>query len=230
MVGTMTRRAFLLGGAAALGIGLGGCAGPFVGSGRPGMLVGSGRTAVEERSVSGFDGVSVDGGARLVLRRADRESVTVEADDNLLPMVETEVRGGRLSLGWRSGTSVTTTRGLRFEVTARELSAIAASGGAQVEATGIDAAVLRVDASGGGRVRAEGRAERQEVTASGGGGYDGARLRSTAARVRASGGGWAIVDVAEELEASADGGGWVEYAGEPRVRQETSGGGSVRRR
>jgi hypothetical protein len=217
----VTRRSFVVGGAVALGLALGGCAG---------QLWGSGRLAVEDRHVSGFDAVSVGGGARLVLTQGDRESLAVEADDNLLPLVETEVRGGRLSLGWRSGTSVATDRGLRFEVTARELSAIAASGGGQVEATGLDTPALRVDASGGAHVRAEGRADRQEVTSSGGGGFDGARLRGASARVRASRGGWAVVDVAEELDASADGGGWVEYAGEPRVRQEASGGGWVRRR
>jgi Putative auto-transporter adhesin, head GIN domain len=220
-VGTITRRSFLGGGAVALGLGLSGCVGPFWGSGRAG---------VEDRAVSGFDAVGVGGGAQLVLRQTGRESLTIETDDNLLPLVEAGVRGGRLSLGWRPGTSVSSRHRLRFEVSARELNAIAASGGAEAEATGIDTPSLRVDVSGGGQVRAEGRADRQEVTASGGGGYDGAGLHGRSARVRASGGGWAIVDVAEELEASASGGGWVEYAGEPRVRQETSGGGSVRRR
>lgn len=220
-MGTVTRRSVVVGGAVALGLWLSGCAGE---------LLGSGRLGVEDRDVSGFDAVSVGGGARLVLTLGDREALTVEADENLLPLVESEVRNGRLDLGWRAGASISTSRGLRFDVTARQLGAIAASGGARVEATEIDAPALRVDASGGARVHAEGRANRQDVTVSGGGGFDGARLRGAAARVRASGGGWAVVDAAEELDAAADGGGWVEYAGEPRVRQETSGGGWVRRR
>jgi hypothetical protein len=217
----VTRRSFLLGSAAVLGLGPVGCVG---------TVQGSGRAVVESREVASFREVSVGGGARLVLTQTGRESLTVETDDNLLPLVETEVRNGRLSLGFRSGTSVSTARGLRFELTARELSAIEASGGTRVEATGIDTPALRVDVSGGGQLRAEGRAARQEVSASGGGQYDGARLASAAARVDASGGGWAVVDVADELDASASGGGRIEYTGHPRVRQETSGGGSVRQR
>jgi hypothetical protein len=194
------------------------------------MFVGSGRAAVEERPVTGFDAISVSGGARLVLRQADHESLTVEADDNLLSQVESEVRDGRLFLGWRPGTSVTTTHALRFEVTARAVSTIVGTGGAQVDATDIDTPSLRVDVSGGARLRAEGRADRLEVTAAGGGGYDGASLRSRSAVVRASGGGWAIVDATEEVDASAHGGGWVSYAGAPRVRQDSTGGGWVRPR
>jgi hypothetical protein len=216
-----TRRSFVLGGAAALTLGLVACVG---------QLQGSGRTAVETRSVDGFSEVSVGGGALLVLKQTGQESLRVEVDDNLLPLVETELRDGRLSLGFKPGSGVTTARGLRFELTARELRAIAASGGARVEATGIDTPALRVDVSGGGQVRAAGQAAHQEVTASGGGQYDGAHLATRTARVDVSGGGWAVVDVADELDASASGGGWVEYGGNPRLSEETSGGGAVRRR
>ena len=60
---------------------------------------GSGKVISETRSVSGFDSVAMSGSGKLVIEQGETESLTITADDNLLPRLPAEVRGGELHLG-----------------------------------------------------------------------------------------------------------------------------------
>jgi hypothetical protein len=213
------RRALALTGATALAIGLSACAG---------VIPGSGRVVSEARLVSGFREVTVSDGATLVVRQTGQESLQIVTDDNLIEQVRAEVRDGRLRLGFNRSQPVASRHGLRFEVEVKELSALSASGGSRVEASGIATPALRVEVSGGGRVTASGTATQQEVSTSGGATYDGRDLGGRSARVDASGGAHSVVNASDQLDAHASGGARVEYLGSPRLQQETSGGGSVR--
>ncbi len=69
-------------------------------------VVGSGTVVTASRSVSDFHGVSVSGVGQLVLENAGTESLTITADDNILPLLESEVRNGVLMLGPRPNTNL----------------------------------------------------------------------------------------------------------------------------
>ena len=62
-------------------------------------ISGSGHVVDEPRSVSGFSAVSLSGSGRLLIEQGETESLTITADDNLLPLIKSEVSGGRLELG-----------------------------------------------------------------------------------------------------------------------------------
>ena len=46
------------------------------------------------RSVSGFSSIQVNLGAELVLTQGNGESLNIEADDNLMPYILTDVHNG----------------------------------------------------------------------------------------------------------------------------------------
>ena len=73
------------------------CAVPFVGIR---TIKGSGNVVTEERDVSGFDRVALSGFGEVIITQGDKESLTVETDDNLMRYIETKVRGGTLELGF----------------------------------------------------------------------------------------------------------------------------------
>ena len=54
-------------------------------------VAGSGRSATETRGLAEFQAVAVDGSMDLLLRQGATQSVQVEADDKLLPLLETVV-------------------------------------------------------------------------------------------------------------------------------------------
>jgi hypothetical protein len=60
----------------------------------------------ETRSVRGFNTVTLEGSGQLVLEQAGTESLTITADDNLLPYLTSDVSDGHLTLGTKPGTNI----------------------------------------------------------------------------------------------------------------------------
>jgi len=54
---------------------------------------GSGNIIDENRDVNNFYGLSILGSGRVIMEQGTEESLRIEADDNLLPYLETEVNG-----------------------------------------------------------------------------------------------------------------------------------------
>jgi hypothetical protein len=190
---------------------------------------GSGRVVTESRAVAGFSAITVSSAARLVIVHSDVESLSVTAEDNILPLVRTEVVGGRLVLELAPGASVSLTRQIVFQVSARTLSAIDASGAVVVEAGGLDTDVLSIHVLGASQVTASGAARELRVDLSG---SSRCQLEGVAARTAvatASGTSVARLRVADSLAATVTGLSIVEYYGDPQVVANVSGAGAVRR-
>src|SRR5258708_6420102 len=112
---------------------------------------GSGNTMTETRAVSGFDQVSVSGAGELTLAQGDQESLTIEADDNLLPLIRSDVQGGHLSIGPQN-VNLRPTRTIRYQVTVKHLSALHLSGSVRAEAGALKTKRLTLGISGSGRI------------------------------------------------------------------------------
>lgn len=197
------------------------------GNGTPLRVRGSGKVRVEERAVSGFDRVRLGGIGHLFIEQAGEESLTVEAEDNLLPLLTSEVVDGRLSLVIRPNTTITATRPIVYRLKVRSFGELDASGTGRVEAAGIDVPDLAVEISGSVRAAFAGRAEHQVLEVSGTGEFDGRELAGSRASVQASGTSRVTVNVADELDAEVGGASTVEYLGNPRVERQLSGLGRV---
>ena len=96
---------------------------------------GSGKTAVETRDVTGFTGVDVGGVFQVEITAQKDFSVQIEGDDNLVPLVKTEVRGGILRI--ETGQRVSPSNALRVRISAPNIDNIEASGVAKVDLSGV---------------------------------------------------------------------------------------------
>ena len=199
------------------------------GIGQP-TIRGSGVVASETRDVAGFSQVSVSGSGIVLLEQTGAESLTVEAEDNLLPVLETRVYNGVLHLGWKKNVNVRTTKPVRYHVTVKDLRAVDVSGSAAVRATGIDTDKLTSEISGSGSAKLSGRADDVDLGVSGSGSYDAAALRSRSVKINISGSGEAVVNASDRLDVNVSGSGSVRYVGTPAVSQHVSGSGSIARR
>jgi hypothetical protein len=199
-----------------------GCFGPIV--------TGSGKVTTEPRNVSGFTAVSLDGSGRLVIEQTGTESLTVTADDNLMPYIESDVSGKTLTLGEKSGTNISPSKDVVFKLTVKSLENLDISGSGAADVKGLQGQALKIDISGSGEVSADGAADDLNIGISGSGRYRGDRFRSKRARVDISGSGNALLAVSEKLDANVSGSGSIEYVGDPQVHQDISGSGSVRKR
>jgi hypothetical protein len=206
---------------------LSGCADDLTGPCR--FEPGSGRLVTEARPVGGFDAIAVSSAGQLIVEQAGVESLEITAEDNVLPFVVSDVRNGRLSLGFATGGGVAATRPVVYRVGVKRLNWIEASGASQVEVSGVDGEHLRLDLSGASSVTARGRVRWLELRASGASRLRARELRSRLATAALSGASHGLLRVDERLEASLSGISILEYLGDPVVSSDVSGGSFVRR-
>jgi len=162
-----------------------------------------------------------------LIEQTGTESLTIEAEDNLLPLLISEVSGSRLRIGVRENSSISASRPITFRLSVKSLSAIDATGAGRVEATGLTTPALEVTFSGSVKSVLAGRAEEQTIDVSGTASFDGGELAGRTGRVQASGTAEVLVNLSGDLAADASGTAVIRYLGNPRVTQETSGLGKV---
>jgi hypothetical protein len=191
---------------------------------------GSGKIVTESRNVSGFNAIEFAGDGQLLIEQTGTESLSITADDNILPYLISEVRNGRLILREKEYTDLDPTGNIVFKLTTKNLNGIDFAGDGSIDAKGIQSDEFRINISGDGRVTVNGVAERQDVHLSGDGQYTADSLTSKIGDVHLSGDGRAVLVATDKLNVDLSGDGTVEYIGNPVVTQHVSGDGSVHKR
>ena len=212
-----------------------------------GATVGSGKVATETRAVSGVEAVEFAFVGDMTITQGDEESLTITGDDNILPLIKSDVTGGVLRVYTQGVNMAQSITPLRYELKVKDLSRMTLSGAGSINAPELTTERLRATVSGAGTLRVDalaadalevslsgigdaniaGVVERQQVTLAGAGTYFGEELRSGVADTTISGLGNAKVWVTEKLNATISGAGSIEYKGDPQVTQQVSGVGSV---
>ena len=66
------------------------------------QISGSGNVITQERPVSGFNKIAMSGSGELIITQGSKEGLTVEAEDNIMEYIETEVKDETLELGMKN--------------------------------------------------------------------------------------------------------------------------------
>ncbi len=208
---------------------------------------GSGTIVTEERSIDAFDHITLAGEGEVIVVQGPDAALTIETDDNLLPLIDTTVSGTTLEIATKpgvdldptssivyrvdtpdvSGLTLTGAGSLRLDECDAETFSIALSGAGDISIGALTATNLDVTISGAGSVVVAGEVTSQAVNTTGAGDYNGRHLQSSEATVTSSGVGSATVWVTDTLDANVSGVGSVEYFGSPQVTESVSGVGSI---
>lgn len=208
---------------------------------------GSRNLITESRDVSGFNRVEFSGGGSAEIIQDGTEALTVETDDNVMPYITSEVRGGTLYLGLDSGLRSILPSRLHFTLHVKDLAAINTSGSWDIVSESLQSAKmtifisgsgkvgilaltvddLRASVSGSGELDLSGEAGKQDINISGSGKVLAGDLRSLTATVRISGSGDVTVWVTDTLTGNISGNGNINYYGTPQVSFDQSGSGSI---
>ena len=100
---------------------------------------GSGNVVEETRAVSGVTGVNLATIGHLTIEVGDTESLRIEAEDNLMEYLETEVRNGSLKIKIQDNLKLNTTRPIRYYLTVTGLDTIVLSSVGDIEAPDLKA-------------------------------------------------------------------------------------------
>jgi len=212
-----------------------------------GLVRGSGNIETEERDVSGFHKVYLKGIGNLIITQGDEESLVIEADDNIIPLIRTDVFRHRLTIDFKRGYSFIPISKIKYHLTVIELDEVSISGAGDIncddfntdelefDISGVGDIDLNINAkrveatsSGAGDITLSGKVDSQEIDISGVGKYNAAELESRECSISLSGAGSATVNVSEELDVSISGVGNVNYTGSPHVEQDISGLGRIK--
>lgn len=249
----MRRRHFLLSALSACAAAPAGATGLVLGPGawlsigNGDRVEGSGHVAQDTRATGAFHALKLAGPVDVELKAGQREQVTVSADNNLLPFVETVVRDGTLAIGLRRGAALRTRNRLLVTIEFTSLDAIATSGSGDVRVSELktrelnvaiagssdvaierlDADILAVSIAGSGDLRASGRARTQAFSITGSGEVNAADLAGETVAVKIAGSGDAKVHATKALTVSIAGSGAVAYRGQPQVTKSIMGSGEV---
>jgi len=192
------------------------------------VVRGSGNVTSETRDISGVTSVDLAGAADVDITFGDVESLVVEAEDNIVPLIETEVENGRLVIGTKSNTSYSNTRPVTVHVTMKSLEAVSLSGSGSITVQNFQGETIRVDLSGSGDINVSGTADSADMTLGGSGKINGEQFKADSVKVSVDGSGDARVYASEQLDAEVGGSGSIRYSGNPaQVSKNVSGSGSI---
>jgi hypothetical protein len=215
------------------------------------MVVGNGQRVSETRTLGEFTAIAVSGAIGLKLKQGEQTQVVVNADSNLLPLIELSVDGEKaLRVRWKPGTSIRPHGRVWIDVLAPKVQAVSSTGSSDIEidsvrtpqlalsiagsgglrAKGLQQDELTIGVTGSGGVQAAGQAGRLRITISGSGDVRANELAANEVSVNISGSGDAAVNAAKTLNVAVAGSGDVVYTGSPAVNQAIAGSGSVRKR
>lgn len=202
----------------------------------------------EDRTITGFTKLEVSGGFEIVLTQGNSESLTIEADENIMSNIQTRLTGSTLEI-YTKGT-IRNYRIMRVYITFKQLESIELSGAVKVTADqslqfdrldfdisgactiefDMEADRLDLDLSGASKLILNGYVNYLEADCSGASKLMLAGLKTKRISFESSGASTAEFWVTESLDVESNGASNVRYKGNPAtVNVENSGASSVKK-
>jgi hypothetical protein len=197
----------------------------FVGA-LAGCVQGQGPMTSETREVGSFSRIEATAGIRVEVRMGPAQAVEVTAQETLLPVISTEVRGETLSV--QASEDFTTLEPVTVTVVVPALTGITLSGGSRATLD-LDAERIEIRIRGGAHVTAAGSVHSLALDADGGATASLEDLSVRSATVSMEGGATATLTASDDVTGTASGGSRLTVIGDADVSVEDSGGSVVGR-
>lgn len=209
-------------------------------------IAGSGNVITGSRPVADVQSVDLAGSGDLTIIQGDSESLSIEAEDNILPLLETTVEKGALRIGFKG--DVAPTVPIKMKLGVKTLNSVQLSGSGKIrtdkltaagtleaglkgsgliDLKGVECEKWDLSVVGSGTVKAAGRAKAQKVMVVGSGDYEGFGLETGTADVTVTGSGDCEINAKDKLSATISGSGDIDYTGAATVTKKVSGSGTV---
>lgn len=201
----------------------------------------------ESRSISsGFKEIDIQQGISLYLTQGNSTTLKVEADENIMDLLITEVQNNTLKIYFKK--NVYKAKARNVYLTTNTISSIEASSGSSVKTENtwqtnqlklstssgssikinVNANNITSSSSSGSTMWLYGKTNNFSAKASSGSSINANELKSIDAIAKASSGAHISVNVSGKLTAKASSGGGVGFEGNPtEINKETSSGGNV---
>lgn len=191
-------------------------------------VAGSGKRQKEKRSVGSFTSISTEGAFDVEVVCQKPQSLEIEGDDNVLPLVTTEVSNNILHI--RNLRDYSVAEPITLKIWVPDLEGIYSAGAGTLEVSGLKNERFEIDANGAPKIKASGETKTLKIGAKGAGKIDAHKLHAARVEVDAKGVAKVEVYAAEQLDVTVSGPSKVIYQGNPVVNKTVHGPGSVEKK
>jgi len=209
---------------------------------------GSGNIVADARQVSNFSKVIVNVSGQMTIEQGASESLTLEADDNIVSLIDTYVTNGKLMI--ESVANISPSKQMKFSLKIKNLNYIKSTGSMRIQIDELKSEKIVIKTTGSGNVNidkieadhlevnttgsadtimAAGSLKSQLLVISGSGDIDTSNIESKDSNVLISGSGNIRLKADRSLKVNINGSGNVYYKGSPAISSRMSGSGSVNR-
>lgn len=180
-------------------------------------IKGSGNVIKEKREAKPFTQIKIDGVFNIYLTQGETEHIEVEADDNLLEYIKTDINNGILSIDTEQKLRIKKSHKSNVYITLKDISVIDFGGVGNIYCSSeLILNTLQINNSGVGSIKLKGKAKEVSMINSGVGNIKATEFEVEYLDVKATGVGSIKVNATKELNASITGVGSVYYTGNPQ--------------
>ena len=196
--------------------------------GRMNSIKGSGNRQTQKREIAPFTSIQTEGAFTIEVACQKDVSLEVEGDDNILPLVTTEVKNNVLRLSTKGSSSPS--EPVRIKISVPNLEVLNVSGAGKIDIKGLNNENFAIDADGAPTINVSGSTKMVNIHTNGAGKINTYNLNAARAIVNSNGAAEVELDVDEQLDVTVNGPSSVTYKGDPVVNKNVNGPGKVTRR
>ena len=192
-------------------------------------VTGSGVRKTEKRDLSAFKSIEMQGAFELQATCQKPQSFELEGDDNILPLIQVDVRDGVLHI--RTEQNYSSSEAVVVRLSVPNLESVKATGAGKFRIYDLKNDSFEVRSTGAATVTVSGKTENVEIHNTGAGIVDAHSLHAEKANVSSTGAARVEVYASEQLDVTVSGVGAVRYSGDPKVvNKNVNGAGTVSKR
>jgi predicted small secreted protein len=189
---------------------------------------GSGNRQKQKREVASFNSISTNGAFEIDIVCQQPVGIEIEGDDNILPLVSTDVSNNVLHIKNLRDYSVSDP--IKLKISVPDLEGIAVNGAGKIEIAGMKNEKFEIDSNGAPTIRVSGETKLVDIDTNGAGKIDTHKLRASKVIVDTKGVSRVDVRAADQLDVTISGPSHVTYEGDPVVNKTVNGPGSVEKK
>ena len=211
-------------------------------------VVGSGKLGSEVREIASFNQIKIEGVFNVFLSQKDKESIRVEADENILPLVLVSVENNVLTVKLKENTSISKMKKINVYISCVDINSLKSEGVGMLNCENqlkLNSLELNVSGVGASRLNLEvgtlniksdlvgalfvtGTAKEVTAKQNGIGAFEAFDLKAEKLSLETNGVGKVEVFASTEITIDAHGVGGIKYKGNPATKNIKSEGlGSV---
>jgi Putative auto-transporter adhesin, head GIN domain len=189
---------------------------------------GSGVRKTEKRDLPSFTAIETTGAFDVQVTCQKPATFEIEGDDNLLPLIRTEVRNGVLRVS--STQRYSTNSPISLRITVPDLASVSSTGAGKFTVSDLKNDNFEVHSTGAGMVTVDGQSNNVKISSTGAGKIDAHDLRASKVEVTVTGAASVDVYASDQLDVNVSGAGRVTYTGDAKVNKHISGAGQVNKK